>query len=220
MDAAQIWHHAKTFGAFNALVDLSLRAINRLFLFKILRVVVLEAANLQAETQDSKFRFEFLDESTLRRFATCRGYELSSNFLDWALSRKDRCYGIFDGTTLTSYGWFSAKPTRIEPPDLILRFDHRFGYVYKLFTHPDYRGRRLVAMGLTHALAASLTSGLAGLVAIVESNNFSSRKAMRRVGALDVGKIYVGRIFGSYLIHSDAGSRRYQCRLDPVREEK
>ena len=64
----------------------------------------------------------FLTEEMLRRFGRDPENNMSKSFLEEALAKGDECYGILDGTRLASYGWYSTKPSRIEPACFILRF--------------------------------------------------------------------------------------------------
>jgi len=216
MHSREIWQSRKAFGIVNTFHDLAIRALNRVLLLKVLMAVKIEGNDLWSDAHDGRYRFDFLDNRTVRELATHSEYQISDDFLTEALSNSDQCYGIFDGRVLASYGWCSEKPTRIDPPTLRLNFSNEYAYVYKLFTHPDYRGRRLVAIGLSRALHAYLRRGFQGLVAVVESNNFSSRKAMRRVGFQDVGKIYLGKLFGCYIVYSDQGCIQHRFELKPA----
>lgn len=81
--------------------------------------------------------------------------------------------------------------------------------MYKGYTHHNYRGQRLHAIGMTRALAEYLKRGFEGLVSYVEATNYSSLKSVYRMGYRDFGKIYVFRIFGKYLIHSSKGCKKY-----------
>lgn len=79
-------------------------------------------------------------------------YEMNERFLRGALAKNDRCYGILHGQTLASYGWYSTEPTTALTDDLVLSFDSRWVYMYKGFTHEQFRGQRLHAAGMAQAL--------------------------------------------------------------------
>ena len=78
-------------------------------------------------------------------------YELSKRFLNHALSNGDEVT-VFFTLVLAAYSWYSNKATQINPADLVLHFDDAYIYMYKGFTHPNYRGQRLYATGITRAL--------------------------------------------------------------------
>ena len=217
MDLIEFNRNIKQFGAVNALEDVALRALNRGFFFKILKGIKIDAVHPDYLKCDEKYRGLFLNEVTLREFAERPDYDLSKSFLSEALAKGDECYGFLNGGELASYGWYSNKPTAIDPPDLVLHFNDQFIYMYKGFTHVNYRGQRLHAIGMTQALEAYLARGYKGIVSYVEWNNFGSLKSCYRMGYQDYGNIYAVRLFDRYFLHSNAGCRPYGFRLERVR---
>ena len=150
----------------------------------------------------------------LREFAKNPDYELSGSFLDQALAKGDECYGFLDGEALAAYGWYSNKPTETEWPGLVLTFNDQYIYMYKGFTHVNYRGQRLHAIGMLRALEAYLARGHRGIVSYVEWNNFSSLRSCYRMGYADFGNVYATRVFNHYFVHSDAGCKRCEFGLE------
>ncbi len=159
----------------------------------------------------------FLTAEMLRRFGRDPENHLPKTFLEEALAKGDACYGIFDGTRLASYGWYSTKPSRIHPSHLILSFSRNYVYMYKGLTHPAYRGQRLHAIGMTLALRHYLANGLKGLVSYVESNNFDSLKSTLRMGYAVFGSIYVVTLFGCTLTRASRGCERFGFSVEPER---
>lgn len=127
-----------------------------------------------------------LDRSDLLRLAGDPVYDFSLRFLQRLESRDDLCFAAFASGQLVSYGFFSAAPTDIDEY-LRFHFPIRWIYVYKGFTHPGWRGRRLWPFVLLNALPALLewlgpVNEPAGLVTLVLSDNRSSLKALGRIG--------------------------------------
>lgn len=191
------------------------RAVNRIAFFRVLKCVRVSEADPRYLAIDPRFQHGFLDEATLQRFSDDPRYDLSPRFLDEALAKGDRCYGILEGDRLASFGWYSAVPTRIAD-DLRFCFDRRYVYMYKGFTDPDYRGQRLHAHGMTSALRQFLDSGAEGLVSYVDATNFDSLRSCYRMGYMNVGQIYCLRASDQYWIHVDAGCRRLGVSLEAL----
>ena len=206
---------AERFGLRAAAHDLAIRVLNRLFVFKVFIGVRAETLDPTFLELDARLRFTLLTESMLAKFAT-EEFEIAPAFLRQALERGDECYGILDGDLLASYGWYSIAPTRISPSDLVLHFSPEHVYMYKGFTHPNYRGQRLHAIGMTRALQAYLARQFKGLVSYVESTNFSSLKSVYRMGYKNIGKIYMAQVFHHYWLYPDAGCKPYRFYLEPV----
>jgi hypothetical protein len=214
--ARRIRASVATVGLANALHDLVLRAANRALLVKILKVMVVKRVNAAFLTCPEPYRPMLLDHKRLREFSKDPGNELPGCFLDEALSNDDECHGILSGGTLAAYSWYSRRATRIDPPDLVLHHGERYVYMYKGFTNPGHRGRRLHAIGMTLALQHYLAGGFTGLVSYVESNNFSSLNSVFRMGYETSGAIYVLRLFGIHLTYASAGCEELGVRIEPV----
>jgi len=214
--ARRVRSSVATLGLAQTLHDLGLRAANRVLLIKILRVMAVERVHAGFLICPEPYRPMFLDMKTLRELCRDPANDISEIFLEEALSKGDECYGILAGGTLASYGWYSRRPTRIDPPELELHPGDRYVYMYKGFTHPGHRGRRLHAIGMTLALQHYLAQGFRGLVSYVESNNFSSLNSVFRMGYETFGAVYVLKIFGVYLRHASAGCRRRGVRIEPA----
>lgn len=191
---------------------------------KLLDLVALQAMTLTADALDRSFleapagfRGGFLDEAALRRYARVPGCELDDAFLTAALAKGDRCWALVHAPgapeeRLAMYGWYARTPTPIHA-DLALRFDPAWAYMYKGWTHPDFRGRRLHAIGMAQAVVALTAEGCRGLVSQVERNNFSSLKSVARLGYVNVGRLRGYRLRGRWRLTADAGCRPYGLEL-------
>jgi hypothetical protein len=206
----------RNFGLSKTIVDLGIRAANRVIPFKVLKGVRIETADPTFLECDSKYRGLFLDEPLLRQFSADPNNELPPEFLDDALAKSDECYGLVAGSELAAYGWYSRKPTTLDLPGLQLHFSDRDVYMYKGFTAHRHRGQRLHAVGMTRALQAYLARGYRGIVAYVEWNNFSSLKSCYRMGYCDFGNIAIAGVGAHYVFHHDAGCRQHGFRLQRV----
>lgn len=189
------------------------RLLNRLSLFKILRGILLLRVDPNFLDCPAHLAPGFLDEEQLRRLARDPANELDASFLNEALAKGDRCYAILDGDRLAAYGWYSRRPTRIDPPELLLGFDTDLVYMYKGLTRPEYRGQRLHAIGMNHALRHYLRHGARGIISYVESTNVDSLKSCYRLGYRRFGDIYLWRVFGQYLRVYSPGCRSHAFSL-------
>ena len=205
---------ARRHGLTRASYSLALKAVNRIALLKILRGVIIERPLPEFLVCPEGYTPTFLTPDRLRSFSLDPDTRLSPGFVEEAVSKGDECFGILKGGRLAAYGWYSSRPTRIDPPELRLRFRYEYVYMYNGYTHPLCRGRRLHAIGMTLALREYLGRGRKGLVSYVESNNFDSLKSCRRMGYAEFGSIYVARISGKYRAFSSAGCRRLGFRVE------
>jgi len=205
-----------TIGLGRTVYDLALRAANRAVVLKILRGMTAECVNPAFLDCPEPYRPMFLDGAMLRRFGRDPENGLPDAFLDEVLSAGDECYGILAGDTLAAYGWYSRRPTPIDPPDIALDPGDRYVYMYRGFTHPAHRGRRLHAIGMTLALKSYLERGFRGLVSYVEANNFGSLNSVGRMGYEIFGTVYALRTFGKSLTYATGDWRGLGVRIEPV----
>jgi len=196
-----------------ALRDVAVRAVNRLAVCRILKVLVITTPDPAYTVTDSRYRCGFLERAELATFSGAPEYELPGAAVDQALECGDACFGIVDGGVLASYGWYSSVPDQILP-GVELHFDPRYVYMHKGFTHPRYRGQRLHAIGMTLALQAYRAKGCEGLVSYVESTNVDSLKSVYRMGYRDCGTLYVAGVRGRYLLHGSASARAWGFHLE------
>ena len=201
------------FGWTGALRVWSLTAAKRLGKLTILQCVTLRSAKPENLKTNPRYSCSFLTREQLHHFAQAdQAYELDPEFISSATAKGDRCFGIVDGEVLAAYGWYSTKPTAIDDR-LMLHFDGRYVYMYKGFTHPNYRGQRLHAVGMGMALNAYLAEGSLGIVSYVEANNLSSLKSCYRLGYEDFGKISIWEAPGTPRIHNSSGCRAFGMKV-------
>jgi hypothetical protein len=157
-----------------------------------------------------------LEAAAMRPYVRDRENLLSDRFIDEASAKGDKCYALFDGDTIMSYGWYSTRPTRLTevPGEPTLHFDPAYAYMYNGFTRPEYRGRRLHAVGMAAALDELTDAGLSGLVTYVVSSNFASLKSCHRMGYETFGHLIMFGIGSRHVWHATAGCKQYGFRVE------
>jgi len=205
--------NARSFGAHAALHDLRQRAVNHVVPFQILHGMTAILADVNPRLRRAgAYRAGFASPGEIFAHATST-YDMTPEFAQEALAVGDRCFALWDGERLASFGWYSNQPTRISD-GLVLHFDPEWVYMYKGFTHPEYRGQRLHGIGMSLALAAYSECGMRGLISYVKSNNFQSLRSIERMGYRIFGDIYLARVLGRPVTWATPGCRDYGFRLE------
>jgi hypothetical protein len=212
----QISNDSKTYALSSAVYDLIYRCFNHLTSLMVLKCVTIDAVDHKFLQGVNSYRCEFLDPERLSAISENREYQMDRDFLDEAISKGDECFAILDGHRLASYGWYSIKPTKVNE-DLELRFDERYVYMYKGFTHPNYRGQRLHAIGMTMALDNYLNTGYRGIISWVEANNVRSLRSCHRMGYRDFGDVYIVKLFRKHFILCSEGCADYGFKVSAIR---
>ena len=165
-----------------ALCVYGMRAVNLALTCKILRALYLTHPNPAFSALPAGYAAGFASREELHRFAQQPGSDLTPRFVDQSLAHGDQCFALRHGRSIAAYSWYSFRPTPIGLPGVLLFFDPHWVYRYKDYTHPEYRGRRLHAIGTALGLAHYRSRGFLGAIAYVESTNFESLKSCCRAG--------------------------------------
>jgi hypothetical protein len=194
------------------------RAANR-----ITRVAVWDALVLTPDRVDESYLRapsgilgRWVDAKDMAAYASVEESQLTEEGLVRSIARKDRCYGLFEGEELTSYGWYTSKPARLSEVSrsLTLRFDPSYVYLYDAFTLPRYRGRRLHGVGMASALDSMVRAGHRGVLSYVDSSNFASLKSCRRVGCDIFGRVTIVRVGAQFVSHCSPACDAYGFTID------
>lgn len=128
-----------------------------------------------------------------------RRYEISGKFLAGIGRRADTCLGAFVDGELASYAFVAVdSPTAIDGK-LCFRFPAGWLYIYKVFTLPKWRGRRLAPLLLQSGLPSierwlPYARAPAGFVTLALSHNRASLHAFARCGFAPTLEFPVWRI--------------------------
>jgi L-amino acid N-acyltransferase YncA len=207
----KIRHH----GLGKALYAAILRVLGQLRVLNVLRCHYLEEVNPAFLLPPRRYAGGFLAPRELAELARDPEASVSEEFLGYALSKGDKCYGFACDGALRAYGWYASTPTRVSR-ELQLHFSRDYIYMYKAFTHEAHRGRRLFPFGVTRALKHYRAAGYKGMVLYVDANNLDSLKSCARMGFRVFGTLYVGKLLGRYLILATPGCARFGFRVEVV----
>jgi hypothetical protein len=207
----KIRHH----GLGKVLYAAVLRVLGQHRLLSVLRCHYLEEVNPAFLPPPRHYAGGFLSPRELADFARDPETAVSEEFLGYALSKGDKCYGFAHHGALRAYGWYASTPTRISR-ELRLHFSRDYIYMYKAFTHESHRGRRLFPFGVTRALNHYRAAGYKGMVLYVDANNLDSLKSCARMGFQVFGTLYVAKLFGRCLVVATPGCARFGFRVEDV----
>jgi hypothetical protein len=214
MQLAQLRSSYQTYGLRATAFDISCRAANKFGTARFLKGMTVRMKDVPDRSlfESPGFDGRFVGANELERYAD-GSLEFTPAFLREASARGDRCYALFDGNILASHGWYSNQPTEVDD-GLMLHFDPRYTYMYKGFTAPAYRGKRLHAVGMCRALQAVTEEGKVGLISWVYSNNFASLRSTKRMGYDIFGTACAIGLGDRLLTYETPGCRAYGFRLE------
>jgi len=210
MRVPNVLGYVRKYGVRAALHDIECRLVNKVAHFEILKGMTVRVQDVHDPSlfEAEGFDARFVGDDELAKFAHEGAHELSVDFLRNASGRGDRCYALFHGKALAAYGWYSKLPTPIDE-HFVLHFGQAWTYMYKGYTVPAYRGKRLHAVGMCRALRAFTEEGQKGLISCVASTNFASLHSVSRMGYRIFGEVYVLRAGGRSFTYATKGCRDY-----------
>ncbi len=206
MDLRGLLRDAGRFGWRACLYDRLYRLLGARLGYRCFAVVLLRPAEVPAVPPPAGYRGGFLPADRLLAEAH-EHPDLDARFVREATAAGDRCYGLLYGEEVASYGWYAHRPTPVEPGLQIL-FPDAWVYMYKGYTHPRHRGRRLHGVGMLAAAHALRRLGFEGLVSIVEANNAASLRSCRRIGYRLLGRVRALRLAGRWWVCNSGACRR------------
>lgn len=138
------------------------------------------------ETTVLALEFRQLDEAEVSGSVDLDGMEIDAEFLKNALNRGEKITGAFHGPILVG---FAITATLMAPhtDDIWVKFETDYSYLYKLFVHPRYRGKRIGPAIVLQSDAAARADGFAKGLTFVSIVNFSSLRLRGRVSAEPAG---------------------------------
>jgi hypothetical protein len=139
----------------------------------------------------------FLSPQSVRDCARDGDRWFSSAFASEALAGGDRCFGVFEGSSLLHCCWYSSRATPALS-DLLVSVGSRYLYAYKAYTDIEHRGRGLHRYGAAAAAAQLAAEGdICGIVAYIEASNVSSLVSSKTLGDDFLGFVVLCTIAGT-----------------------
>ena len=201
--------HGARAAAVSVIDELGRRAIG----LTVTEVVTLEMADVNvARPAPAGFEFRFLDADEVARFEADPSNELEG-MAERARAGHDLCFAALDGTRLAAYGWYALGCVEGEHCDgVALSYPPSLVYMYKGFTHPDYRGKRLHGYVMGLALEdLHRERGVERLISTISWGNHASLKSSYRLGYSTQGRLVaVARL--AHLARAPRAARRMGLR--------
>jgi hypothetical protein len=181
------------------------RRVSSLRIFIVL-VHSFEAAPLPPdETGELVARFLTTDE--VECYASDEDFRYSQAFASDALSRGDRCFGVFYGETLLCYCWYATGAAPVFE-DIEVAVAHPYVYGYNAYTAGSHRGKGLHRIGVVAAKQEYRREGMRGFIAYIEADNLAPLTAAYRMGEELAGFVVFVKLFGRLRWFATPGCRQ------------
>lgn len=131
-------------------------------------------------------------DEVVQFFTRTDGFSYSRSFALEALSRDDRCFGIFEGERLLWYCWYARAAAPVFD-DVDVVADLPYLYAYNAHTDADHRGRGLHRIGVQLSARFFASEGYRAFTAYMEAHNLAPQIAAQRMGETIVGFVALYR---------------------------
>jgi ribosomal protein S18 acetylase RimI-like enzyme len=184
-----------TFAAVCSAVD---RAASKAFGLCVSHVICFDLQQKDAmPSEASGLTCRFLTPDDIRLFAVDPSNELGPELADRVAAGHDVSFGAIIGQRLAGYGWCALGSIEAEHTGgVALTFPSHIGYMYKGFTHPDFRGQGINRIRVALAGQALAERGIRQLVCLVDWTNWASIQSCRRSGSQVLGQTVTFRLAG------------------------
>lgn len=173
---------------------LAYRAARKVMTLDVTAVVWLERSRLSLPDAAGGFTYRFLAESDVRELARDSANDLSADMAGRIAGGCDFCFAAFSGDRVASYAWFAlgsieAEHHRGPQPNsgVAVSFPAHVAFMYKGFTHPSFRGRKLYGAVVGRGLIGLQDQEVDTLLSTMDWSNVAARAALARIGFVGVG---------------------------------
>jgi CelD/BcsL family acetyltransferase involved in cellulose biosynthesis/GNAT superfamily N-acetyltransferase len=184
----------RRFGVRSTTNRLAYRLVKRSCQITVAHVLSLELSELAPPPPaPAELEYRWLTADDIRAHAPDPDNDLDSSMAERLEDGRNYCFAAFDGQRLANYSWYAVDS--IEP-------EHSFGagltypantlYLYKAYTHPDFRGRRIHHCVVGRAVQVFAERGVSRLFALIEYANRASLRSHAKLGFRPIAWMVVG----------------------------
>lgn len=173
------------------------RALRKVMTLDVTIVVWLDREHLVLPKVDPEFTFRFLTLSDVARLAANPANDLPAGLASRIRSGRDFCFAAFAGDGLASYAWFALGSIEAEhhrgpqpKSGVAVSFPPTVAFMYKGFTHPDFRGRQLYGAVVGQGLVALASRGVVSVLSTMDWTNAAARAGLGRIGFEELGRCW------------------------------
>lgn len=188
--ASEVYDHQGVGGVVRGGVN---KALLRGAKLSIVHLLSLSPGEVREPSVDSSIQRRFLTPAEVRGYANDPRNGLSPELADRVEAGFDMCFGAVHGDRLANYGWYAFSAVEPEhAAGVSLGLPTNVAYIYKAFTHPDFRGRRLNGACVAEAASILSTQGVDLILGIIYWSNEASLRSFERLGFRRLGLLVVG----------------------------
>ncbi len=188
----------RTEGLFATAIWALYRWAQCLITLDVTRLVWLDGSTARfKEATGDRLTFRFLTPEEVRNFSAEPTNLLDESFAKRLEGGQHFCFAALSGEQLAAYAWFSLHSVEAEcnrgkqkNTGVAIAYPNHVVFMYKGFTHPEFRGQGLY--GTVNGLAVHDFSsrGITHILSTMDWSNVAARRSCFRLGFAELGLIH------------------------------
>ncbi len=162
------------------------------------RLVWLDGSSARfSEPTDPRLVFRFLTPEDIRKFSEDPTNLLDPSFSDRLAKGEHSCFAAISGDQLAAYAWFSPHAVdaecnqgRHKNTGVDFSYPDHVVFMYKGFTHPEFRGQGLYGMVNGLAVRRLADRGITHILSTMDWTNDAARRSCHRLGFTELGLVF------------------------------
>ena len=170
------------------------RAARKVMTLDVTAAVWLDRHRLILPELEPELAVRFLTPADVQRLALDPANDLPAAMAPRAECGRDFCMAVLCGDRLAAYAWFAlgsieAEHQRGPQPNsgVAVSFPSAVAFMYKGYTHPDFRGCGLYGAVVGSGLVALEPHGVKSVLSTMDWTNGPARIALSRIGFEELG---------------------------------
>ncbi len=195
------------------------RLAQQLMTLDVTRLVWLEGKVARfEEPTDPSLTFRFLLPADIRKFSSDPSSELDESFVDRLAGGQHFCFAALSTPRsgeqqLAAYAWFvldhvdaEYNQGRQKNTGVSFSYPDHVAFMYKGWTHPDFRGRQLYGLVNGLAMRSLYDRGITHCLSTMDWTNRAARRSCRKLGFIEL-ELVVRWGWGSWMQTTSLGRK-------------
>ena len=189
----------RKYGTLAVVHEVAYKLAQRVMTLDVTHLMRLSSERVSLPDDDpGEFTFQFLTAEDVRRFSGANN-GLSAELAGRIELGRDFCFAALSKDRLAAYAWYALGSIEAEhnrggksASGVAMSFPDDMAFMYKGFTHPDFRGRSLYGFVNARALEALRPRGVTTVISTADWTNWSALNSCWRLGYEDLGLVWRG----------------------------
>lgn len=189
----------RRYGVLRMLHELIYKLAQRVMTLDITHLMRLDLEHVCLRTDEPPdIEFRFLTSDEVARFAKPEN-DITPDLTDRVELGRDFCFAALANGRLAAYAWYALGSIEAEQnrgdtvsTGVAMSFPDNMAFMYKGFTHPDFRGKGLYGYVNAKALEELQARGVSTVISTADWTNWSALNACWRIGYQNLGLVWRG----------------------------